>query len=86
MKKYSPRRRKVYRLGESINRLSVYDRDGWICRLCSEPIDSTLRLPHPMAATLDHVIPVASGGLHTYENVQAAHALCNFEKGDKCRI
>jgi 5-methylcytosine-specific restriction endonuclease McrA len=72
--------------GDKVDRLLVFERDGWICKLCDEPIDSTLRLPHPKAATLDHIVPVAIGGAHTYDNVQSAHAECNFQKGDKCRI
>lgn len=81
MNKYSPKRRRLYAQGENINRLMVFERDGWICNLCKLPIDSTLRLPDPMAATLDHVIPITLGGEHTYRNIKAAHAQCNFSKG-----
>lgn len=79
--KYSPRRRAIYKKGESINRVTVYERDNWLCRLCGFVIDSSLRFPNNMAATLDHITPLALGGTHTYENVQAAHALCNHMKG-----
>jgi 5-methylcytosine-specific restriction endonuclease McrA len=71
--------------GEKVDRLLVFERDGWICKLCDQPIDSTLRLPHLKAATLDHIVPVAEGGAHTYDNVWTAHAECNFLKGDKCQ-
>ena len=79
--KYSPKRRRVYRTGEKINRLEIFERDRWVCGICGGEIDKAIRLPHPMAATLDHVLPLAEGGLHITENVQAAHALCNFGKG-----
>jgi 5-methylcytosine-specific restriction endonuclease McrA len=79
--KYSPRRRAIYKQGENINRVEVYQRDNWVCRLCGYVIDSTLRFPDEMAATLDHITPLALGGTHTYENVAAAHARCNFLKG-----
>lgn len=32
--------------------------------------------------TLDHIIPLAAGGAHTYANVQLAHFLCNSRKSD----
>lgn len=35
-----------------------------------------------MAATVEHVIPLAKGGKHDWTNVVPAHAICNFEKGD----
>jgi len=79
--KYSPKRRAIYKQGENINRVEVYQRDNWVCRLCGYVIDSTLRFPDDMAATLDHITPLALGGTHTYENVGAAHARCNFLKG-----
>lgn len=79
--KYSPRRRRVYKTGEKINRLEIFERDEWTCGLCGYEIDKEIRLPHPMAATLDHVLPLALGGLHIRENVQAAHHVCNQMKG-----
>lgn len=62
-------------------RPQVYRRDGWICQLCYEPIDPELKWPDPGSVTLDHVVPIADGGAHTLENVQAAHASCNCAKG-----
>jgi 5-methylcytosine-specific restriction endonuclease McrA len=81
VRKYSPKRRRLYRNGEQIDRLSVFERDNWICYLCNQTIDSTLRFPDRMAATIEHIIPLALGGTHTYDNVAASHALCNFKKG-----
>jgi 5-methylcytosine-specific restriction endonuclease McrA len=79
--KYSHARRQVYKRGEVINRLEVFERDLWVCWLCDTLVDRTLRLPDPMAATLDHVVPIGEGGDHTYENVALAHADCNFKRG-----
>lgn len=59
----------------------VYDRDSWICGLCSLPVDSSLSYPDPMSASLDHVLPLSRGGHHTYENTQLAHLSCNVRKG-----
>jgi 5-methylcytosine-specific restriction endonuclease McrA len=30
---------------------------------------------------IDHVIPLARGGEHSYANAQAAHGPCNMRKG-----
>jgi 5-methylcytosine-specific restriction endonuclease McrA len=66
---------------EPIDRLRVYDRDGWVCQLCDLPVDPSLRGPDVMCASLDHVTPIALGGPHIYANVQLAHFLCNSQKG-----
>lgn len=67
---------------EDVDPLAVYIRDRWICQLCNEPV---LRIPRyvrdPQMASLDHVIPIAQGGEHSYANVQCAHLQCNLRKG-----
>lgn len=59
---------------ESVDPLTVYERDNWTCRLCGLPVE-------PSTASVDHIIPLARGGKHAYENVQTAHRRCNFSKG-----
>lgn len=59
----------------------VYERDRWVCQLCEEPVDPSVKYPDPRSASLDHVLPLARGGDHTYENVQLAHLSCNVRKG-----
>lgn len=51
----------------------IYLQDGrcWICRV--PLVDDWSR---------DHVVPLAMGGDHTYNNVKVAHRRCNEEKGD----
>lgn len=66
---------------EPIVRRVVFERDGWICQLCGEPVDPDLRAPDPESASLDHRIPIARGGDHTYDNIQLAHFGCNARKG-----
>ena len=66
---------------EPISRAVVYERDGWTCGICLEPVDPALRGPNPMSASLDHVKPLSRGGDHLYSNVQCAHFLCNSLKG-----
>lgn len=55
-----------------------------ICAICGKPVDKSLKSPHPLSATVDHIIPVSKGG-HPSDiaNLQLAHRCCNREKSDK---
>lgn len=64
------------------DRLKVFERDHWTCRICMLPIDPTLDGIHPMGATVDHVVPLSRGGEHSLANAQAAHLRCNAAKSD----
>jgi 5-methylcytosine-specific restriction endonuclease McrA len=67
---------------ERVNRLAVFERDGWICQLCGRTTDARLSGTYEgLAPELDHCIPLALGGPHTYENVQCACRACNNSKG-----
>lgn len=57
-----------------------------VCALCGMPIDKSLKYPHPMSISIDHIIPVALGGKSTIDNLQATHLLCNKEKGKKLLV
>lgn len=59
----------------------IFERDGWTCGICLEPVEAGLVWPDPMSASLDHVVPLSAGGAHTPENVQCAHLVCNTRKG-----
>lgn len=50
-------------------------RDGMMCGLCQEPIDSI------KDATLDHIMPKSRGGTDTITNLRLAHKACNQERG-----
>lgn len=65
---------------EPIERIKVYVRDEWTCALCGEGVDVKLNFPDPLSPSLDHIIPLARGGSHTYNNVQLAHLGCNQQK------
>lgn len=53
-----------------------------ICGICGQPIDKSLRYPHPMSPTVDHIIPCAKGGSDELDNLQLAHRKCNRMKSD----
>jgi len=33
-----------------------------ICGICGNPVDFSYKAPHPLSATVDHIIPVSKGG------------------------
>ena len=68
---------------EDVIASKVFDRDGWVCKICGESIDKSLRWPDPGSVSLDHIIPLSKGGLHSYDNCQAAHFGCNSRKGGR---
>ena len=74
-------RRRAKRHGvdyEKVDPLAVFERDGWVCGLCGEPVDRRLQWPHPLSASQDHIVPISRGGSHTFDNVQCAHLECNL--------
>ncbi len=55
-----------------------------ICGICGKPVDFSLKPPHPMAPTIDHIIPVSKNGHPSdIDNLQLAHWTCNRQKSDK---
>jgi 5-methylcytosine-specific restriction endonuclease McrA len=55
-----------------------------ICGICGKPVDKNLAYPHPMSATVDHIIPINRGGHPSdIDNLQLAHFICNRQKSDK---
>jgi 5-methylcytosine-specific restriction endonuclease McrA len=62
---------------------SLYVRDGGICQICYEPVDASLRMRDPGMKSIDHIIPISRGGLHTHDNTQLAHLSCNWRKGNR---
>ena len=61
-----------FRRRSALNRRAVFARDGGRCQYCGAPAES-----------IDHVIPRAKGGTHTWENVVAACQPCNTAKRDR---
>jgi len=66
---------------EPVSRTEIFKRDGWRCHICGRKVNPKLKSPHPMSATIDHIIPLAAGGTHEPKNVALAHMICNSRKG-----
>ena len=53
------------------------------CALCGEPINYQAHHLDPDAPQIDHVVPVAHGGQHVFDNLLPVHRTCNRAKSDK---
>lgn len=69
-------------------RAAVYKRDKLVCYLCGlkvvvreYPVGSPVP---PDTATIDHVIPLVSGGTKKKSNLRTCCYRCNTDKGDRC--
>ncbi len=62
-------------------RVEILERDGWWCWLCQGAINPLLRVPHPLAGTVDHLEPRSTGGGDEDDNLAAAHMSCNSRRG-----
>lgn len=67
---------------EYVNPRKVFERDNWKCQLCGKKLKAKDRGTYKdEAPELDHIIPWACGGEHSYRNTQCACRKCNSEKG-----
>lgn len=82
-----PREKKPHRLGgeraqyESNRKRILATQE--VCGICGRPVDKSIKYPHPMSPTVDHIIPIAHGGSSDISNLQLAHRCCNRAKSDK---
>jgi 5-methylcytosine-specific restriction endonuclease McrA len=59
---------------EKVEPLVVLERHEGLCGICGEPVN-------PARFDVDHIVPLARGGEHSYANTQPAHPACNARKG-----
>lgn len=82
VKKHRERARRFGVAYEPINPMTVFDRDRWHCQICGCKTPKKLRGTYEAnAPELDHIMPMALGGSHTWLNVQCACRQCNIRKG-----
>ena len=66
---------------EHIDPIAVFNRDRWRCQLCGCSTPKRLRGQMvDRAPELDHIVPLGSGGAHTWVNVHCACRKCNGQK------
>lgn len=66
--------------------IDVGERDGWRCHLCGRHIDRQLSGNDERGPTIDHLVPVSSGGRDVLENVALAHRRCNVARGNRGEV
>lgn len=67
----------------SITLEKLYKRDKGVCYICGKHLVLNDDYNRPDAPTIEHVIPIAKGGTHTWDNVKLACRNCNNHKGTK---
>lgn len=68
---------------ERIDPIRVFERDGWKCQMCGEDTPQGLRgTCEPRAPEMDHLVALALGGSHTWDNVACLCRECNGRKSD----
>lgn len=84
-KRVEKAKRRARLRGVAISRVvpkEVFERDNYICHICSYPTDKSKEgTNHRLAPSLDHITPLARGGSHDNDNVACAHRICNSLKG-----
>lgn len=62
-------------------RVSVYERDGYVCQLCGLDTDRFASGNDDWFPSLDHIVPKSLGGGHEVSNLRTAHRVCNSSRG-----
>lgn len=70
-------------VSEKFDVTEVFERDGWVCGICSLPVEQDVKWPDPMSPSLDHVVPLSRGGDHTKANTRCSHLICNVRLGNR---
>ena len=70
------RARRLNAFVENVDKRELHRRHDGICGICRTPV----ALEH---TTIDHVVPLSRGGLHSYANCVPSHEECNVAKGNR---
>lgn len=92
-RKQAPKTKKRLRgkvIDKDISLLKLAERDKGICQICGLEVrwDDIEEKGKAIIAgdyypSIDHIIPLSKGGMHSWDNVQLAHRKCNSYKCDK---
>lgn len=81
------RRKNVARRGyRPISKALIRDirrRDGDDCGICGGAINFDVAYPDPLSRSIDHIVPLSSGGTDETSNLQLAHLRCNILRGNR---
>lgn len=85
------RRREHLVCGDGVSLTQLIDRDEGICYLCGKPVDKNdfnitdegWFIAGPGYPSVDHVVPLARGGINDMSNARLAHCRCNSLKSDR---
>lgn len=76
-------------IDKDISLETLYKRDRGICYICGGKCDfgdhtqiNGYFTAGPNYPSIDHIIPIARGGMHAWDNVKLAHHHCNRMKSD----
>ena len=58
----------------------IFVRDKGICQICGMPVHPVKNIDKNWDGTVDHIIPLSEGGMHSMSNCQLAHRICNSLK------
>lgn len=64
-------------------RRRIYFAGNGICGICGEWIDLREKWPSKKSFSVDHIVPRAAGGSHSFSNLQPAHLGCNERKSNR---
>lgn len=91
--KHDRRLRKLKQIiiDDNITLTKLYKRDNGVCHICGEVCDwndyslddNNNFITGGSYPSIDHVIPISKGGLHSWGNVKLAHFYCNTIKSNK---
>lgn len=76
-------KRRAAKKGNKVGKIDINwinERDGFKCQICFKKVDFTLKSPHPMSASYDHIYPLSRGGEHSNANLCLTHRICNTKK------
>jgi len=83
--RYRPDKDGTHRAQFDKNKKRIYATQN-TCAICGQPVDFSLKWPHPMSPTIDHIIPVIKGGHPSdIDNLQLAHFSCNRQKSSNIK-
>lgn len=77
-------------IDKDITLIKLADKYQGKCQICGEPVDwddciekdGTIICGN-MYPSIDHILPISKGGLHSWDNIQLAHRICNCKKSNK---